>query len=372
MGLLRIGAVVALVVFWVGCGAVGTAADVSSDFGETAEEVSGRYDSAAGDSDSSTLEMVPEFVDDVVKYPLDHLLRINHMQVKGTHNSYHLRPKELATEEWDYSHAPLAEQLESFGVRQVELDVHWHSDVGGFRVYHVPILDDRSTCDKLVDCLKEMKNWSDANPGHHLLFILIEPKDDIDKESIVGRYDELDAEIRSVWPAERLITPDDLLGDHENLEQALKADGWPTLGQSRGKALFHMLDSSEHRENYLVDDGLRGRVMFVRGGPGEPWGSIVEVGNARGNEERIAELVEAGYLVRTASDSTDPAKKELNPARAAAALDSGAHLISTDYPAPAEEGEFWFEIPGGTPSRCNPKGAPDECTPAAVEDLGAS
>jgi hypothetical protein len=308
---------------------------------------------------------------DVVKYPFDHLLRINHIQVKGTHNSYHLRPEELASEQWDYSHAPLAEQLELWGVRQVELDVHWHSDVGGFRVYHLPVLDDRSTCDTLVQCLAEMKEWSDANPDHHVLFILIEPKDEIDLESIVGRYDDLDGEIRSIWPADRMITPDTILGDHDNLEQAIQADGWPTLGDSRGKVLFHLLDSGHHRDNYLAaNDGLRGRVMFVRGGPGEPWGGIVEVGDARGRDEHIAELVRAGFLVRSASDSTDPAKMAQNPQRAAAALAAGSHLISTDFPAPGSPGEFWFDIPDGTPSRCNPLNLVQHCTSKAIEDLG--
>jgi len=305
-----------------------------------------------------------------VQYPFDHLLRINHIQVKGTHNSYHLRPDELASEQWDYSHAPLAVQLDQFGVRQVELDVHWHSDSGGFRVYHLPILDDRSTCDTLVECLTEMKTWSDAHPDHHVLFILIEPKDDIDLETIVGRYDDLDREIRSVWPRDRLVTPDDVLGDHATLEQAIQADGWPTLGDSRGKALFHMLDSGHHRDNYLAgNDGLRGRVMFVRGGPGDPWGGFVEIGDARGNEERIAELVQAGFLVRSAPDSTDPAKMPQNPERAAAALAAGSHLISTDFPAPVRASGYWFDIPGGNPSRCNPLIQIPHCTPEAIENL---
>jgi Phosphoinositide phospholipase C, Ca2+-dependent len=62
-------------------------------------------------------------------------LRINDMRVLGSHNSYHLRPGpelyaaiealslELA-EAIDYSHRPLAEQLQEFGVRQFEIDVY--------------------------------------------------------------------------------------------------------------------------------------------------------------------------------------------------------------------------------------------------------
>ena len=54
----------------------------------------------------------------------DHLLRLNHLQMKGTHNSYHLRPDPLVAPDWDYDMPTLTEQLTVHGVRQVELDVH--------------------------------------------------------------------------------------------------------------------------------------------------------------------------------------------------------------------------------------------------------
>ena len=43
-------------------------------------------------------------------YPLDHLLRLNHLQVKGTHNSYHLDPG-FNVKPWEYDHQPLNRQL---------------------------------------------------------------------------------------------------------------------------------------------------------------------------------------------------------------------------------------------------------------------
>ena len=41
--------------------------------------------------------------------------------------------------------------------------------------------------------------------------------------------------------------------------------------------------------------------------------------------------------------------------------------IFTDYPPPKGEVDYVFEIPGGTPSRCNPRTAPPDCTPAMIE-----
>jgi hypothetical protein len=61
-------------------------------------------------------------------------VRLNQIQVIGTHNSYHVAPhpnvmgliaaggKNLA-EGLDYTHPPLADQFSRLGIRQIELDV---------------------------------------------------------------------------------------------------------------------------------------------------------------------------------------------------------------------------------------------------------
>jgi len=62
-------------------------------------------------------------------------VRLNQIQVIGSHNSYHVAPyptvRELIAkagrghaEGLDYSHRPLAEQFSELGIRQIELDVH--------------------------------------------------------------------------------------------------------------------------------------------------------------------------------------------------------------------------------------------------------
>src|SRR5258707_801357 len=61
-------------------------------------------------------------------------LRLDQIQVIGTHNSYHLAPDSVAmglmravvpkeADANDYSHATLTEQLQRIGVRQLELDL---------------------------------------------------------------------------------------------------------------------------------------------------------------------------------------------------------------------------------------------------------
>ena len=52
-------------------------------------------------------------------------LRINHIQMKGTHNSYHIEPLVSPTREYMYTHETLNVQASQLGVRQFELDVWW-------------------------------------------------------------------------------------------------------------------------------------------------------------------------------------------------------------------------------------------------------
>ena len=86
----------------------------------------------------------------------------------------------------------------------------------GIKVLHVQDYDYRTTCLSLAACLQEVKAWSDAHPGHVPLAILIELKDTALTPPIPATIplpwtsvpmDALDAEIRAVFPPERLIVP---------------------------------------------------------------------------------------------------------------------------------------------------------------------
>ena len=70
-------------------------------------------------------------------------IRLNQIQVIGTHNSYHLRGhdsllaliaqvKPSARQELDYGHRPLPEQLAQLGIRQIELDCYADPDGGRY------------------------------------------------------------------------------------------------------------------------------------------------------------------------------------------------------------------------------------------------
>ena len=88
-------------------------------------------------------------------------------------------------------------------------------------------------------------------------------------------------------------------------------------------------------------------------------------------EGPIREAVEVkNLIVRTRADSGGTEARGNDYTRLEKALEVGAHLISTDFPAPVEELDYWVEFPDGTPSRCNPLTAPRFCTPLAIEHPG--
>jgi len=292
------------------------------------------------------------------------------VQALGTHNSYHIQPDVPLDDSWRYTMAPLDLQLSQQGVRQVELDLHWNQDLGHFEVYHVPIVDPQSTCLAFTDCLQTMRDWSDANPGHLPLMVLIEPKNEGATVLWEERVDEYEAEVDSVWPASRRLSPDELQGAHGSLREAVLAEGWPTLGALRGKIIFGLLDTGSSRDAYTAKGtSLAGRTTFaaMEDQPDSPLASFFLQDDPVGDSKQIAAYVDQGFLVRTRADADGPALVAKTE-QLQAALDSGANWLSTDYPAKVAGVPYVAAVPEGTPARCNPRTAPPECTSQDIED----
>lgn len=344
-------------------------------------------------------------------------LRINQIQVVGSHNSYKIEasPEESAVRRsfigdgenlMQYGHVPLGEQFADQGIRQIELDIFRDDEGGkyanpllravaghgaydpamsepGTKVLHIQDVDYRSTCLTLVDCLEAIETWSDANPDHLPIAVLLELKDSLlDLGDIpvtipdpwtAAAMDALDEEILGVVPRDGIITPDDVRGDHDTLEDAVTTDGWPTVDESRGKVMFLMDNGGGYRTGYLQGHPtLEDRVLFTNASPGDPDAAFIKRNEPRGgNVAAIQALVEAGYVVRTRSDADTVEARENDTSARDAAFESGAQWVSTDYPVPeyAERfgTDFVVQIPGGGIARCNPVNAPAGCVDASIE-----
>jgi Phosphoinositide phospholipase C, Ca2+-dependent len=349
-------------------------------------------------------------------------VKINEIQLVGTHNSYHsgISPNEMANlrklnprsaDALDYRHPALETQLND-GVRQLEIDVYGDSKGGlfahprgpvlaakaglpsdppfdssgimmkpGFKVLHVQDIDYRSNCEPFTNCLAIVRDWSKAHPGHLPIFILVENKDS--KPSMDGMaipepltpetFDALDAEIRSVFGRSEMITPDDVRGAHKTLNEAVLADGWPTLDKARGKVVF-LLDQRRVGPLYTIGHpSLEGRVLFTNALPGTPDAAFTECNNSASDPKLVPGLIRQGYLVRTMTDPGSAGVKSNQTVRRDASINSGAQILSTDYPAgePAESGFFVTVRPAGQThpnARCNPVLKPANCTDSMLKE----
>jgi hypothetical protein len=332
-------------------------------------------------------------------------VRVNQIQVIGSHNSYHIVPhpnvlEVLATggkgraEGLDYTHRPLAEQFSRLGIRQIELDVFadpkggHYADPGirkilkaqgkdpgpdpddrgqlrkpGLKVFHVQDIDYRTTAPTFVDGLRQVKEWSQAHRRHVPIMILVEVKDGaiaalptkpvkFDKVLL----DSVDAEILSVFDRREILGPDDVRGEFSGLPEALKARGWPTLESSRGKVMFGLDNEGAIRDLYLADHpALKGRLMFATVDQTDPAAAWMKVNDPVADFDRIQSLVRAGFLVRTRADADTADARKNDTSRRDKALASGAQFVSTDYPEPRIEfSPYKVRLPGDAVARPNP------------------
>src|ERR1700685_4315264 len=344
----------------------------------------------------------------------DDSLRMNQIQLIGTHNSYHaglsVSEAELMKQKnpklyqaLDYRHRPLDLQLSS-GVRQIELDIFADAEGGrfahpsgpdavaaaglakdpdfdlqglmrkpGFKVMHVQDIDYRSNCQPLIACLKMVRKWSRAHPQHLPVYILLETKQtdlppqyhaQTTEKFTSSTFDALDAEIRRVFPPREMITPDQVRGRFATLEQAVLSNNWPTLAAARGKVVF-LMDQRDVGPQYLAGHpSLAGRIIFTNAEPGQPDCAFTEEND--GTEDAIAALVRTGYLVRTRTDADTKQGRANDTARRDEALACGAQILSTDYPAsePAQWSGYAVSLPHGAVARCNPVNSPPACSKA--------
>ena len=331
-------------------------------------------------------------------------VRINQIQIVGTHNSYHAGlppsaasllkekdPKVFAA--LDYTHPSLTKQLDE-GVRQMEIDIFADAKGGlyahpyiekmvkaaglppdpsynpdgvmdrpGFKVMHVQDIDQHSNCEPFTACLEEVRAWSHAHPRHLPIFLLIETKQgalkNVQFPSVTPEpftsavFDQLDAAIRSVFPSDELITPDDVRGSYATLNAAVLAGQWPTLDKARGTIIF-LMDQRPVESVYI--DGhpsLRGRVIFTNAAVGAPDAAFTEANDF--TPQAIDALVRQGYLVRTRTDEDTVQAMHNDTSRRDAVMASGAQILSTDYPkGEAASSGYSVAFPDGALARCNP------------------
>ena len=279
-------------------------------------------------------------------------VKMNEIAVMGTHNSYQrlaTLPKRALMRTLQiisfgavenkaiFEMDTFTEQLEQ-GVRNIEIDIITvdDGDSVSFIVTHKPILDNVSSAYNFAKAIEEIAMWSDNNPGHLPVYLLIEPKGDVTSVNNMQNFStqyalELDKLLRDKL-GDKLLTPALTMGEYENFEAMRNADDWPALKEAAGKiiVLMHPCDVTQ---GYIdTDTSIKTQAMFPMlrfGDIDKPYASfILDNDPAGANENNKITVNEKRLMVRTRADDYPDFSDE----RYSFAENCGSHIITTDYP----------------------------------------
>ncbi|WP_069887003.1 phosphatidylinositol-specific phospholipase C domain-containing protein [Streptomyces luteocolor] len=168
----------------------------------------------------------------------------------GVHNAY---------EKAKYPY--FADALDS-GAGMLELDVWTNVFGSGWRVSHSNPLGNDNNCENaqsaaelrtkarnqsLAGCLRDMRSWHDAHPGHPPVLVKVELKDGFQAKNGRGPA-ELDALLTGAL-GDAVYRPGELAAGHATLDDAVRAKGWPRRADLAGKFVFELIPGTVEQGN---------------------------------------------------------------------------------------------------------------------------
>ncbi|AZM57530.1 hypothetical protein DMA15_08565 [Streptomyces sp. WAC 01529] len=168
----------------------------------------------------------------------------------GLHNAY---------EKAKYPY--FADALDS-GAGMLELDVWTNVFGSGWRVSHSNPLGNDNNCENaqspaelrtkprnqsLAGCLRDMRTWHDAHPGHRPILVKVELKDGFQGRRGRGPAD-LDALLTNVL-GDAVYRPGQLAAGHATLDDAVRAKGWPDRDELAGKFVVELIPGTVEQGN---------------------------------------------------------------------------------------------------------------------------
>lgn len=279
-------------------------------------------------------------------------VKMNEIAVMGTHNSYQMLatlPKRALMRTLQiisfgavenkaiFEMDTFTDQLEK-GVRNLEIDIVTVDDGDNvsFIVTHQPILDNVSSAYNFAKAVEEIAMWSDNNPGHLPVYLLIEPKGDVISVNNMKNFSveyalELDKVLREKL-GDKLLTPALAMREYESFEAMRNADDWPDLKEAAGKVvvLMHPCDVTQ---GYIdTDTSIKTQAMFPMlrfSDIDKSYASFILDNDPEGAVENNKITVnEKRLMVRTRADDYPDFSDE----RYSFAENCGSHIITTDYP----------------------------------------
>lgn len=195
-------------------------------------------------------------------------VKMNELQYLGTHNSYKqgLSTKSynfykyaLGNEDYIYSFPSITEQL-NLGIRAFELDIAVGTKNSGldFECSHNYLIDNCSSMIDFIKGLQEIKLWSDYNPEHLPVMLLVEVKGKRGGIFTKPRKMTLDdlyyfEELAVTTLGDTLLTLQDFKGDYADIPAMLADNGYPTIAETLGKVMI-IMHPDELTNEYVAAD----------------------------------------------------------------------------------------------------------------------
>ncbi|EAS45852.1 hypothetical protein C9J48_05910 [Photobacterium profundum] len=157
------------------------------------------------------------------------------------------------------------------GYRAIELDIFPNSSYTNIFVSHDFISNRNNHCggDKyFMDCLKDIKNWSNANPDHDVISLQLDMKDFVISPTWDSNngFKTLKSMLDNVLGS-KIYRPKDLkayVGDSD-IRRGVATQGWPELGSLKGKVIVFGLAGPIGNKNQT-----QSRMIDVIGGDNMP------------------------------------------------------------------------------------------------------
>jgi len=290
-------------------------------------------------------------------------VKLNEIAILGTHNSYQrlataetrfamniidtITFKKLGLNTFDFEMDTLTEQLE-MGVRNVEIDIETldKDNKIEFKVTHNSFVDNASSAYDFTKALQEIKMWSDNNPRHIPVIIIVEPKSFVIEINGMKKFSleyakELDKIVGDTL-GDSLLTPEDMLRDYQSFKEMRENDDWISLKEAQGKILV-LLHDCDVTESYIaLDETIKTQKMFPMlryDDRNESYTSFILENDAfRANERKAENIDESNLIVRTRAD----VYPEYSDERYEVIETCGSQIITTDFPEKVDGNEEHF------------------------------
>lgn len=280
-------------------------------------------------------------------------IKFNEVSFIATHNSYQKDGTEATKKVFEnlskitfglvskekplFESETLTQQFNN-GIRSIEIDVEpvVKKGVTTFVCMHMPVWGAGTTCYDFALAMKEIYLWSENNPNHLPITIIIEPKKwalpvNGMKSFSVEYAQDLDEIIRASLK-DKLFTPADMLRDYESFAEMRLNDDWCKVSDMLGKVLILLHPCDATTDYIALDYSVKSQAMFpslTYGNKNDSFASFLLINDPISAYDTSAEIIDSlKFVVRTRADQYLKVDDEN---REKAKL-SGAHIVSTDYP----------------------------------------